>query len=142
VLGAKILVCDPADPEAKGLVERANGYLETSFLPSRMFTSPADFNAQLRDWLVVVNQRPWWAAVWRWPPTWTGSARSATGGWSPTMRAAGPATSGRPSASPMGAKASRKIQLRCLADYDAAFGLDDGTQGVARCRRPRPPPGT
>jgi transposase len=29
------LLCGPADPEAKGLVERANGYLETSFLPDR-----------------------------------------------------------------------------------------------------------
>ena len=40
----------PADPEAKGLVERANGYLETSFLPGRRFASPADFNAQLAEW--------------------------------------------------------------------------------------------
>jgi transposase len=58
VLGAKIVICNPADPEAKGLVERANGYLETSFLPGRTFTSPADFNAQLADWLALVNQRP------------------------------------------------------------------------------------
>jgi transposase len=58
VLGAKILICNPADPEAKGLVERANGYLETSFLPGRSFHSPADFNAQLTDWLALVNQRP------------------------------------------------------------------------------------
>jgi transposase len=58
VLGAKVLICDPGDPEAKGLVERANGYLETSFLPGRSFSSPADFNAQLDDWLAVVNQRP------------------------------------------------------------------------------------
>ena len=57
VLGAKIWICDPGDPEAKGLVERANGYLETSFLPGRSFCSPADFNAQLADWLVLVNQR-------------------------------------------------------------------------------------
>jgi transposase len=57
VLGAKILICDPGDPEAKGLVERANGYLETSFLPGRVFSSPADFNAQLATWLVLVNQR-------------------------------------------------------------------------------------
>ena len=28
-------VVPPRDPEAKGLVERANGYLETSFLPGR-----------------------------------------------------------------------------------------------------------
>jgi transposase len=58
VLGAKIVICDPGDPEAKGLVERANGYLETSFLPGRSFTSPVDFNAQLGDWLALVNQRP------------------------------------------------------------------------------------
>jgi transposase len=57
-LGAKVIVCKPADPEAKGLVERANGYLETSFLPGRTFTSPADFNVQLGEWLAIVNTRP------------------------------------------------------------------------------------
>jgi transposase len=57
VLGAKIHICDPGDPEAKGLVERANGYLETSFLPGRSFASPGDFNAQLAGWLVLANQR-------------------------------------------------------------------------------------
>jgi transposase len=57
LLGAKVVVCDPADPEAKGLVERANGYLETSFLPGRTFTSPADFNAQLHAWLQLANRR-------------------------------------------------------------------------------------
>jgi transposase len=57
VLGAKVVILDAADPEAKGLVERANGYLETSFLPGRMFSDPADFNAQLGDWLQLANQR-------------------------------------------------------------------------------------
>ena len=57
VLGAKVVICPPADPEAKGLVERANGYLETSFLPGRTFTSPDDFNAQLAAWTATVNQR-------------------------------------------------------------------------------------
>ena len=52
-----MVICRPADPEAKGLVERANGYLETSFLPGRSVTGPADFNAQLVDWLMLVNQR-------------------------------------------------------------------------------------
>jgi transposase len=56
-LGAKVLICRPRDPEAKGLVERANGYLETSFLPGRSFTSPADFNAQLGAWTATVNTR-------------------------------------------------------------------------------------
>ena len=56
-LGIKVIQCRPRDPEAKGLVERANGYLETSFLPGRTFASPADFNAQLKAWLVRANQR-------------------------------------------------------------------------------------
>ncbi|MEU4550757.1 IS21 family transposase [Micromonospora violae] len=56
-LGIKVIQCRPADPEAKGLVERANGYLETSFLPGRRFGSPQDFNAQLTEWLVRANNR-------------------------------------------------------------------------------------
>jgi transposase len=56
-LGIKVIQCRPADPEAKGLVERACGYLETSFLPGRAFTSPADFNAQLAGWLEKANRR-------------------------------------------------------------------------------------
>ena len=47
----------PADPEFKGIVERANGFLETSFLPVRSFCSPADFNTQLADWLTRANAR-------------------------------------------------------------------------------------
>jgi transposase len=57
-LGAKVLVCRPADPEAKGLIERAHDYLERSFLPGREFDSPASFNAALAEWLAVVNTRP------------------------------------------------------------------------------------
>ncbi|MET9303658.1 IS21 family transposase [Micromonospora aurantiaca] len=56
-LGIKVIQCRPADPESKGLVERANGYLETSFLPGRRFASPGDFNAQLTEWLVRANNR-------------------------------------------------------------------------------------
>jgi transposase len=57
-LGAKVLICRPADPEAKGLVERAHDYLERSFLPGRAFDGPAGFNSQLAEWLAVVNSRP------------------------------------------------------------------------------------
>jgi transposase len=57
MLGVAIRQCKPADPEAKGLVERANGYLETSFLPGRSFSGPHDFNAQLTDWLRRANSR-------------------------------------------------------------------------------------
>ena len=56
-LGTKVLICRPADPEATGLVERGNGYLETSFLPGRTFVSPEDFNTQLAGWLGLANAR-------------------------------------------------------------------------------------
>jgi transposase len=56
-LGIRIIQCRPGDPEAKGIVERANGYLETSFLPGRSFTDPADFNTQLTAWLTTANSR-------------------------------------------------------------------------------------
>jgi transposase len=200
VLGAKIHICEPGDPEAKGLVERANGYLETSFLPGRSFSSPADFNAQLGDWLVLVNQRPRRvlgcapadrigadrAAMLRLPPV------APVTGWRSSLRlprdhyirldgndySVHPAVIGRRvevtadldrvqavcdgrlvadhrrcwarhqtisdpghlaaaaqlrhDRAEIGAANRRdqgEVQLRCLADYDAAFGLD--TQGVA-----------
>ena len=56
-LGAKVLICRPGDPEAKGLIERAHDYLERSFLPGRTFSSPADFNTQLAGWLATANRR-------------------------------------------------------------------------------------
>jgi transposase len=56
-LAAKVLICKPGDPEAKGLVERFHDYLERAFLPGRVFSSPADFNTQLADWLVRANHR-------------------------------------------------------------------------------------
>lgn len=56
-LATRIHLAPPRDPEYKGMVERANGYLETSFLPGRTFTSPADFNTQLAAWLVRANTR-------------------------------------------------------------------------------------
>jgi transposase len=57
VLGAKVIICKPADPEAKGLLERVHGYLETSFLPGRSFTGPADFNTQLSGFFAQANRR-------------------------------------------------------------------------------------
>jgi transposase len=57
-LGVKVIICKPADPEAKGLLERAHDYLERSFLPGRVFADPADFNAQLGGWLQTANSRP------------------------------------------------------------------------------------
>ncbi|WP_243399928.1 IS21 family transposase [Arthrobacter glacialis] len=57
VLATRIVQLKPYDPESKGIVERANGYLEGSFLPGRAFTSAADFNDQLAVWLSKANTR-------------------------------------------------------------------------------------
>ena len=56
-LATKIVLLPPRDPESKGVVERRNGFFETSFMPGRHFASPADFNAQFTDWLSVANTR-------------------------------------------------------------------------------------
>jgi transposase len=198
VLGAKILVCDPGDPEAKGLVERANGYLETSFLPGRTFSSPGDFNAQLGDWLALINQRPRRvlgcapadridadrAAMLPLPPVapptgWRASLRlprdhyvrldandysvhpAAVGRrvqvgadldrvwvacdgrlvadhprcWARHQTISDPAhlhaaARLRAERATVTRRDEGEVQLRCLADYDAAFGLDDA-EGVA-----------
>jgi hypothetical protein len=56
-LATAIVQLRPRDPESKGIVERRNGYFETSFMPGRSFASPADFNAQFTDWLGRANSR-------------------------------------------------------------------------------------
>jgi transposase len=56
-LAAKVVICRPRDPEAKGLVERLHDYLERSFLPGRAFASPLDFNTQLSGFLARANTR-------------------------------------------------------------------------------------
>ena len=57
VLGTKVVVLKPAEPEHKGIIERAHDYFERSFLPGREFTGPGDFNHQFGKWLQVVNAR-------------------------------------------------------------------------------------
>lgn len=56
-LAAKLVLLPPRDPESKGIVERRNGWFETSFMPGRTFASPADFNEQFTDWLQLANAR-------------------------------------------------------------------------------------
>jgi hypothetical protein len=56
-LATRIVQLRPRDPESKGIVERRNGYFETSFMPGRSFSSPADFNAQFTGWLERANGR-------------------------------------------------------------------------------------
>jgi hypothetical protein len=56
-LGCRIVQVRARRPEHKGMVERANRFIETSFVPGRVFSGPDDFNAQLADWWPVANQR-------------------------------------------------------------------------------------
>jgi transposase len=56
-LATRVVQLRPFDPESKGIVERRNGFFETSFMPGRTFASPADFNAQFTDWLDRANRR-------------------------------------------------------------------------------------
>ena len=56
-LATRVHVLKPRDPESKGVVERRNGFFETSFMPGRKFDSPADFNDQFSDWIDGANRR-------------------------------------------------------------------------------------
>jgi transposase len=56
-LGTRIYQVAPRDPESKGVIERANGFFATSFMPGRSFASAADYNAQLAEWLPRANAR-------------------------------------------------------------------------------------
>jgi hypothetical protein len=50
-LGVGAVFCRERDPQAKGAVERFQGYLETSFEPARGFVNEHDFQAQLDTWV-------------------------------------------------------------------------------------------
>lgn len=49
--------CEPADPQAKGAVERLQGYMETNFEPGRLFANELDFGLQLDAWFERANTR-------------------------------------------------------------------------------------
>ncbi len=49
--------CEPADPQAKGAVERLQGYAETNFEPGRAFANELDFQDQLDAWFARINAR-------------------------------------------------------------------------------------
>jgi transposase len=49
--------CEPADPQAKGAVERLQGYLETNFERGRCFANERDYQLQLDAWFEKANAR-------------------------------------------------------------------------------------
>ena len=49
--------CEPADPQAKGVVERLQGYLETNFERGRSFANERDYQPQLDAWFAKANAR-------------------------------------------------------------------------------------
>ena len=49
--------CEPADPQAKGAVERLQGYMETNFEPGRCFANHLDYQLQLDAWFEKANAR-------------------------------------------------------------------------------------
>ncbi len=84
-LATRLVLLPPKDPESKGIVERRNGFFETSFMPGRQFASPGDFNAQFTDWLATANRRVvrticrcTWAGA-----TGSGWAGTTTCAWTP-----------------------------------------------------------
>jgi transposase len=96
LLGTNVVVLRPRDPEAKGLVERANGYLETSFLPGRRFAGVTDSRSSWASGLPGSTPDP--GGRWTGPRRPTGSARTgprcrSCRRWSgpATLRPAGPA---------------------------------------------------
>jgi transposase len=50
-------LCEAADPQAKGVGERLQEYLETNFEPGRRFANELDFADQLDAWFVRANRR-------------------------------------------------------------------------------------
>ena len=49
--------CEPSDPQAKGCVERLQGYMETNFEPGRCFANHLDYQLQLDAWFEKANAR-------------------------------------------------------------------------------------
>jgi hypothetical protein len=49
--------CEPRDPQAKGVVERLQDFLERSFEPGRRFANELDFQLQLDTWFTQRYQQ-------------------------------------------------------------------------------------
>jgi len=57
-LNTTVIVGKDHEPTTTDLTEQAEHELEHSFLPGRSFSSPGDFNRQLRGWLKMANAQP------------------------------------------------------------------------------------
>jgi hypothetical protein len=51
------VILAPADPQAKGILERSHRFMRSNFVPGRRFANPIDFQDQLDRWCEKVNQR-------------------------------------------------------------------------------------
>lgn len=56
-MGVGVEVCWPASGNQKGSVERIVGWVKNSFFKPRRFIDMDDLRAQLREWLVEINQK-------------------------------------------------------------------------------------
>ena len=56
-LGIGWVILEPADPQAKGVLERSHRFLRSNFEPGRRFANPADFQLQFDSWCHRVNRR-------------------------------------------------------------------------------------
>ncbi len=91
-LGTKVVVLRPGDPQAKGQVERANGYLDRSFLSLRNFAGIGDLRSQHDAWAEDIAYRRHHRRV--------GAMSAMRGGWSggscARCRSLGPTQPGAP----------------------------------------------
>ena len=67
-LATRFVLLEAYDPESKGIVERANGFLETSFMPGRRFGTAArlgDMFDLLHAWFppILLSQAVSWSSV-------------------------------------------------------------------------------
>jgi transposase len=50
-------ICEAADPESKGILERSHRFLRSNFEPGRAFASPVHFQCCLDEWFERANRR-------------------------------------------------------------------------------------
>jgi hypothetical protein len=51
------VILEPADPQAKGILERSHRFMRSNFEPGRRFANHLDFQDQFDTWCEKVNQR-------------------------------------------------------------------------------------